>query len=30
MDIYEKCSYGEKIEVLTEKEKEFILCESFV
>lgn len=29
-DIYEKCNYGENIEVLTEKEKEYILCDSFV
>ena len=29
-DLYSKCSYGENIDVLTEKEKEFILCENFV
>ena len=30
MDLYEKTNYGENIEILTETEKEFLLCESFV
>lgn len=30
MDIYEKSNYGENIEVLTEAEKECLLCVSFV
>lgn len=30
VDVYEKSNYGENIEILTEKEKEYLLCDSFV
>ncbi len=29
-DLHSKCNFGENIEVLSEKEKEFVLCEGFV
>ncbi|MGN1348002.1 MAG: DUF4375 domain-containing protein [Acutalibacteraceae bacterium] len=30
IDIYDICEHGEKLEVLTEKQRDFILCDSFV
>lgn len=30
VDVYEKSNYGENMEILTEKEKEYLLCDSFV
>lgn len=30
VDIYEKSNYGEDIEILTEKERAYLLCDSFV
>lgn len=29
-DLHSKCNFGENINILTEKEKEFVLCEGFV
>ncbi len=29
-DLHSRCNFGENIDILTEKEKEFVLCEGFV